>query len=90
MKYQNGRLTFYNHAIGHYKYDTLYLGFIDADEFLTPAQGMDLSAQIMDLFEICENRISRLGLHCGGIGINHKIYGTSGHKTKPDGLVTEN
>lgn len=84
------QISAYNHAIEHFKYDTLYMGFIDADEFLAPAENINLPTWINEIFEICEKRISVFGVHCGGIGINWKVYGTSHHQKKPKGLVIEN
>ncbi len=100
---ENGKVTYiwwpgqyvqmkaYDHAVEHYKYETEYMGFIDADEFLVATEDMDLSIWVDEVFELCDRRLSIYGPYqCGGIGINYKVYGTSHHKSKPDGLVIQN
>lgn len=54
-----------------------WIGFIDADEFIVPHQHRDLHSFLSDYQDVA------------GIAINWKIFGSSGHKTKIDGLVME-
>lgn len=84
------QLPAYNHALENYRYDTYYMGFIDADEFLISVQNENLCEAIDAAFEMSTKRLKYIGGQCGGIGINWRMYGTSFHKEKPDGLVIEN
>lgn len=73
----------YMDAISKYKYVTKYMAFVDCDEFLMPCDpNASLGATVDELFK-------KYGKGVGGITVNWKIYGPSGHKTKPTGLVLE-
>lgn len=84
------QLPAYNHAIENFKYESTYIGFIDADEFLMPAQDVDLCQTIDETFALATECLAYSGGACGGIGVNWRMYGTSFHTDKPDGLVIEN
>lgn len=79
----------YDHALHRYKYDTVYMGFIDTDEFLIPVIDEDIPTAIDRIFNSFEEKDIR-NKDAGGIGINWRIYGTSFHKEKPKGMVIEN
>ena len=55
-----------------------WMAFIDADEFLYPVSGDDIRNTLSDYRE------------ASGIGVYWHTYGSSGHKTKPDGLNIDN
>lgn len=84
------QLEAYNHAIANYKLDVRYMAFIDADEFLLPMEKETLPETIEYIIRSYETSKYRADCHAAGIGVNWRIYGSSGHDTRPDGLVTEN
>jgi len=57
-----------------------WIAFIDADEFIV----LKKHNNIKDLLKEYDFA------HISGLGANWVMFGTSGHKTKPDGKVTEN
>ena len=75
------QLPAYEKAIKDYKDETKYMAFIDADEFIVATNDNNLTDYIV---KTIENNPK-----ASGLGINWKIYGSSGHKNKQDGLVTE-
>lgn len=78
----------YNHAICNYKNETEYMVFIDDDEFIVPKEDK-LLPDVVD--EIIKRNNEKPKLEkIGGIRINWRIYGTSFHKKKKEGLVIEN
>lgn len=76
------QLSAYNDAIACHRHDIGYIGFIDADEFLMPVQGGRLPEIVEDIF--CLNPRG------GAVGVNWRMYGSSGHLTEPEGLRIEN
>ena len=58
--------------------DVRWIAFIDADEFLFSARGRPVP-ELLERYE-----------EFPGLGVNLAQYGTSGHDTKPKGLVIEN
>ena len=72
----------YQDAILKYKFHNKYMAFIDVDEFLLPISGENI-------FDIVDNIIGE-NHHIGGLAVQWCVYGSSGHKTKPEGLVIEN
>ncbi len=72
----------YQDAILKYKFHNKYMAFIDVDEFLLPISGENI-------FDIVDNIIGE-NQHTGGLAVQWCVYGSSGHKTKPEGLVIEN
>lgn len=82
----------YKHAVQNFKWDSKYMGFIDADEFIVSIEQKmlpDVIEEIVDKYEKNPYRKKYLA-HCGGIGINWRMYGTSNHKVHVNGLVIEN
>lgn len=77
------QLPAYNDAINKYKYDCKYMAFIDLDEFLAPAINYKKLPNIID-------SILNMSVHFEGIGVTWRIFGSSGFKNRPDGLVIEN
>jgi hypothetical protein len=67
----------YNDALQRYKYTSFWIAFIDIDEFLVPVQDESISGFLRDFKDV------------PGIEINQVLYGSSGHRTKTDGLVLE-
>lgn len=67
----------YRDAIHRFLGKCEWIGFIDADEFIVPHQHRDLHSFLSDYQD------------AAGIAINWKIFGSSGHQTKIDGLVME-
>ena len=72
------QLEAYEHAVKHYKNDTKYMAFIDADEFLVSVDGRALPNIIDEIIDSYENGRYKLTGHAGGIGVNWRSYGTSG------------
>ena len=72
----------YSDAITRYRERTKYLGFIDLDEFVY-VEGDASLPQYMD------RHFGKYPQSCG-IAIPWYNFGTSHHKTKPEGLVIEN
>ena len=68
----------YSHALNLMAGRTRWLCFIDLDEFLFPIETDDLRTALVEF----ENEPA--------VGVYWSLFGTSGHKTKPQGLVTEN
>lgn len=73
----------YNDAIRRFKNETKYMAFIDCDEFLVPE---DKKLSLIDTIEM----IMKKDKHSGGIAVNWRMYGSSGHESKPKGGVLEN
>ena len=75
------QLKAYNDAINKYKNEARYLAFIDVDEFLVLKNNSTLTDYIVKKIESNKN--------AGGIGVNWKLFGSSGFEEKQEGLVTE-
>jgi Glycosyltransferase family 92 len=73
-----GQHAAYNDCLGEHRDDTRWIAFIDIDEFLFSPTGAPLP-EVLDGYE-----------QWPGIGVNRLRFGTSGHKTRPAGLVIEN
>lgn len=69
----------YLDALDRFAYDTRWMAIIDLDEFIVPVQ----HSSIVDF-------LHTLPRNFGALVMSWVIYGSSGHKTKPDGLVIEN
>lgn len=76
------QLTAYNNAIREYGPMCRYIAFIDCDEFIVPLYH---SSNLVN--EI--NKIITQDHNIGGVAINWCMYGSSGYKKKPSGLLTE-
>ena len=72
-----------NKAIKKYRNKTKWIAVIDADEFIVPV-GYE---NIPDAISAIE---ADLGKKLYALAINWVMYGYSGHKVKPEGLVIEN
>ena len=73
-----GQVPAYEHCLREHMHDATWIAFIDLDEFL---------------FSPTKQRVSDLmaGYHAWpGLAISGVMFGTSGHRRKPDGLVIEN
>ena len=68
----------YGHCIRTYGRQNRWVGIIDADEFILP-KVKDTVPEILENYEAF-----------GGLAVNWIIYGSNGHRTKPDGLLIEN
>ena len=88
-EYLPTQISVYNDALKRAKYSTRYLAFIDTDEFLTPMRHETALAAIEDIFRSYEETPFKSPGSCraGGIGVNWRVYGTSGHKTPAAGPV---
>ena len=73
-----GQLPAYNDAIRRHRADSRWLAFIDVDEFLFSPAGKPLP-EVLREYE-----------QWPGVLVNWAIFGSSGHQTKPPGLVIEN
>lgn len=72
----------YNDALKRYGSQCKYLAYIDCDEFIIP---IDSSYNVIDQID----KAFRKDMNAGGIGLNWAMFGSSGHKKKTPGLVTE-
>lgn len=79
----------YRDALKHYRYESEYLAFIDADEFLVPVKYETIPETIDRIIENYNNHPFRVEYRIGGIAVNWRWYGSSGHKEKQEGLVME-
>lgn len=73
------QLEAYNESLLLHKFECRYMGFIDIDEFLLPLQ----NERLIDVL----NDIMAANPSAGGVAINCKSFGSSGHKTIPSGGV---
>ena len=71
----------YTQAIRKYRYKTKYMMFVDIDEFVVPVKSDSIVESVESIFDN-DSRV-------GAVGINWLCYGSSGYKTRPDGLVIE-
>lgn len=78
---KNMQTVSYMHSIICHKNDARYMGFIDIDEFV-------FSTEDDNLFDTIDKVLTMY--KSPGIGINWRMYGSSGYIRKPDGLVLEN
>ena len=76
------QLPAYNDALKNYGKLCKYMAFIDADEFLYPIERKSVT-------EVLDEIIAK-NTHAGGVAVNWRIYGSSGHVTKPNGGVLSN
>jgi hypothetical protein len=73
------QLPAYKDCVRRHKYDTRWFAFIDLDEFVVPLE----TKTIPEFLQSLPADVSQLV-------IAWVLYGSSGYKTKPDGLVIEN
>ena len=76
------QLIAYNHSLQKYGHLYRYMAFIDCDEFIMPLQ----KSKITDIIDCILSKDK----NAGGIAVNWCMYGSSGYKVKPLGLLTEN
>lgn len=74
------QLDAYNDAIKRFKFKTKYMAFIDCDEFLVQENST------MTLVETIK-RCMKCNLRCAGLAVNWRMYGSSGHISKPGNSV---
>jgi hypothetical protein len=67
----------YDHCLKAHRDDARWIAFIDLDEFLFSPTGRPVS-EILPKYE-----------RWPGVGVNWAVFGPSGHRTQPPGLVTE-
>ena len=68
----------YSHCLKNYGHLSKWIAFVDCDEFIVPKSNDDIKEVLKDY----ENY--------GGLVVNWLFFGSGGHITRPDGLVTEN
>jgi hypothetical protein len=68
----------FSDCVARHRDDARWIAFIDVDEFLFNARGRPVSDVLAGYEEY------------PGVGVNLLNFGTSGHRTPPPGLVTEN
>jgi hypothetical protein len=84
------QLPVYNHAVSHFQYETKYLAIIDGDEYIVPVEEGALVPKLLDEI-VAKQQSYRFHIPpAGGVGIQWRIYGTAGHKTRCSGLIFEN
>jgi hypothetical protein len=71
------RLAF-DHCLQHHRDDARWIAFLDIDEFVFSPTGRTMS-DVLTEYE-----------RYPGVGVNRYTFGTSGHRTRPPGLVLEN
>lgn len=69
----------YIDAINKHAYDSRWLAFIDLDEFIVPIK-----------YDTIPELLRTLPRNFGALVLTWIMYGSSGHKEKPNGLVIEN
>lgn len=73
-----GQPPAYDHCLSEYRESSRWIAFIDIDEFLFSPTYRSVPEMLAELEE------------APGIGVNLALFGSSGHFTKPQGLVLEN
>ena len=73
-----GQGSAYDHCLAHHGDEARWIAFLDADEFLFSPTGRPLPEVLRDYEQ-----------H-PGIGVSRAWMGTSGHETRPEGLVLAN
>ncbi len=77
------QLNAYNDALKRYSSLFRYMAFIDCDEFLFP---VDSSETVLSVVE----KTMKMDRNAGGVCVNWAMFGSSGHETKPEGLLIDN
>ncbi|MEG4457132.1 FkbM family methyltransferase [Microcoleus sp. N9_A1] len=73
-----GQVQAYDHCLKTYRHESEWMAFIDLDEFLVPTEQDDLKNLLEEFAEF------------PAVAVNWLIFGSSGHKNRPDGLQVEN
>lgn len=76
------QLDAYNDAIAKHRHECRYMAFIDLDEYIMPEKPYELIADVV-------SRVLSKRNNAAGIALNWCLYGNSGHKKRPAGLITE-
>jgi len=76
-EYPMGQVKAYAHCVSEHARDSRWIAFVDVDEFLFCPRGRPLP-EVLQRYE-----------RWPGVGVNRLTFGTSGHETRPDGLVVE-
>ena len=76
------QLNAYNDSL---KYSKLfrYIAYIDCDEFLFPVNDNETVLSVIE-------KTIKLDKNAGGVCVNWVMFGSSGHETKPEGLLIDN
>ena len=86
------QMAAYNHAIAHFRNEVKYLAVIDSDEYIGIADKKKTLGEVLE--EIETNYEIAIDDHpgggFGGVAVNWRVYGTSNHKKRQEGLVIEN
>ena len=77
------QLNAYNDALKRYSSLFKYMAFIDCDEFLFPVDSRETVLSVVE-------KAMKKNRRAGGICVNWVMFGSSGHETKPEGLLIEN
>lgn len=80
----------YEDALMRYRFDTKYMSFTDADEYLVPVKYDSIPETIDAIIDNYNKLEFRVDYQVGGIGINWRWYGSSGHTDVQEGLLIEN
>jgi hypothetical protein len=72
-----GQKEAYDHCVAEHGHESRWIAFIDVDEFLFSPSGQLVEDVLRD-YE-----------HLPGVGVPWAIFGPSGHRTRPPGLVIE-
>jgi len=83
---ENQQIPAYEDCVAHRKYDTRWLALIDLDEFIVPSCKDGAYSSIEHIPQFLQS----LPVHVSQLSVGALFYGSSGHRTKPDGLVMEN
>lgn len=75
---KSGQMPCYTHCIFNHGSKTKWLGIFDCDEVLIPKKKETVQDVLKDYEQF------------GGLNVSWKIFGSSGHKTRPEGLMMEN
>lgn len=78
----NDQIQAYRDALKEHRFESKWLAFIDADEFILPLENKSIDKTIEDILKGCPE--------AKGVCINWRMYGSSGHKTKPLGGLLKN
>jgi hypothetical protein len=74
------QISAYRHFVEHFRNETRWVAFIDADEYLFSPTGADLRGIIV--------RYEETPYH-GAVFVNWLFFGDNGHSTRPTGLTIE-
>ena len=75
---KSAQMPAYTHCLFNYGKTSKWIGFFDCDEVMIPREKNSVQEILTDYEQY------------GGFNVSWKIYGSSGHKTKPAGLMIEN